>query len=104
VRGGQNDDIVLGGDGNDWLAGDLGSDTLTGGAGADIFHTHAAAGLDRVTDFSAAEGDRVYLLPGTVYTLAQQGADTVIDMGGGNQMVLVGVQLSSLPAGWIFGA
>jgi len=104
VRGGQNDDIVLGGDGNDWLAGDLGSDTITGGAGADIFHTHAAAGLDRIADFNASEGDRVYLLPGTVYSLSQAGADTVIDMGGGNQMVLVGVQLSSLPAGWIFGA
>ena len=52
----------------------------------------------------AAEGDRVNLLPGTAYTLSQQGADTLIDMGGGHQMVLVGVTLSGLPNGWIFGA
>jgi hypothetical protein len=32
------------------------------------------------------------------------GADTVIDMGNGNQMILVGVQLSSLTGdgNWIF--
>ena len=37
--------------------------------------------------------------PGTTYTVSQVGADTVIDMGGGNQMILVGVQMSSLPDG-----
>ena len=36
--------------------------------------------------------------------VAQVGADTVINMTGGGQMVLVGVQLSTLPDGWIFGA
>lgn len=104
VRGGQGDDSVSGGDGADFIAGDLGADTVSGGLGADIFHTHATAGLDRVTDFNAGEGDRVNLLPGTAYSLSQQGADTVIDMGGGNMMVLVNVNLASLPAGWIFSA
>ena len=50
------------------------------------------------------EGDRVMLDPGTQYTVAQVGADTVISMTGGGQMTLVGVTLSSLPSGWIFGA
>lgn len=104
VRGGQGDDVVSGGDGNDFIAGDRGSDTLTGGAGGDIFHAWSGAGLDRVTDFHAGEGDRVFLLPGAAPAVSQVGADTVIDFGGGNQMVLAGVQLSSLPAGWIFGA
>jgi Ca2+-binding RTX toxin-like protein len=103
IRGGQGDDVLKGDDGADWLAGDRGSDTLTGGAGADVFHAWSGAGLDRVTDFSAAEGDRVQLLPGEAPTLSQVGADTVIDFGGGNQMVLAGVQLASLPPGWIFG-
>ena len=40
--------------------------------------------------------------PGTVYTVSQVGADTVIDMGGGTEMILVGVTLSSLKDGWIF--
>ncbi|MCR5878896.1 calcium-binding protein [Phenylobacterium sp. J367] len=104
VRGGQGADTVSGGAADDWLAGDRGDDTLTGGTGADIFHTHGDAGLDRVLDFDAAAGDRVNLLAGTQYTTAQVGADMVISMAGGGQMVLVGVTLSSLPSGWIFGA
>jgi serralysin len=35
---------------------------------------------------------------------AQSGSDVVISMGGVGQMVLVGVQLSSLTGDWIFGA
>jgi Ca2+-binding RTX toxin-like protein len=108
VRGGQGDDSVSGGDGNDFVSGDRGSDTISGGAGADLFHGSQDAGIDRVLDFHLAEGDRVMLDPGTTYTLSQVGADTVIDMGAingqPNQMILVGVQLSTLTPGWIFGA
>lgn len=104
VRGGQQDDVLTGGAGDDWLSGDRDADTLTGGAGADVFHTFGDAGLDRVTDFNAAEGDRVQLDPGTQYAVAQVGEDTVITMAGGGQMVLVGVQLSGLTTGWIYGA
>jgi len=102
VRGGQGNDIVTGGAGDDWLSGDRGDDTITGGAGNDIFHGSQDAGVDRVADFGA--GDRVQLDPGTTYAVRQEGLDTVIDMGGGHRMVLVGVTLSGLPAGWIFGA
>ena len=104
IRGGQGDDVIYGDAGNDWISGDRGNDTMTGGAGADTFHTFSGAGIDKVTDFNAAEGDRVQLDQGTHYTVSQVGADTVIDMGNGDQMILVGVQLSSLPQGWIFGA
>ena len=104
VRGGQGNDIVNGGAGNDYVSGDKGDDTMTGGAGADIFHSFGDAGIDRVTDFSLAQGDRVQLDPGTVFTLSQVGADTVINMTGGGQMTLVGIQLSALTPGWIFGA
>jgi serralysin len=104
IRGGQNDDVIYGGAGNDWLSGDRGNDTLTGGAGADIFHSFAGAGIDRVTDFNLAEGDRVQLDAGFSYSVAQVGADTVVTMAGApsDQMILVGVQLSSLTPGWIF--
>ncbi|HEY3694322.1 calcium-binding protein [Phenylobacterium sp.] len=102
VRGGQGDDIVTGGAGNDWLSGDKGSDTVTGGAGADIFHSFGDAGLDRVTNFNRAEGDRVQLDPGSTYTVAQSGADTVISITGGAQMVLAGVSMASLTGDWIF--
>jgi Ca2+-binding RTX toxin-like protein len=102
VRGGQGDDVLTGGAGDDFVSGDRGNDTVSGGFGADIFHGSQDAGIDRVLDFNLAEGDRVMLDPRTTYTLAQVGADTVIDMGAGNQMILVGVQLSTLPSGWIF--
>ncbi|WP_334163472.1 FG-GAP-like repeat-containing protein [Phenylobacterium sp.] len=104
VRGGQNDDDVRGDAGDDYVSGDRGDDTVTGGAGADLFHTFGAADIDRVLDFNRAEGDRVLLDPGTTYTTAQVGADVVITMGGGGQMILVGVQLASLTGDWIIGA
>ena len=107
VRGGQGDDSISGGAGNDFVSGDRGNDTESGGTGADLFHGSQDAGIDRVLDFNQGEGDRVELDPGTTYMLSQVGADTVIDMGpsaGGapNQMILVGVQLSTLKDGWIF--
>jgi len=102
VRGGQGADVLRGGSGADFISGDLGDDTITGGSGADTFNSFGAAGVDRVTDFARAEGDRVRLDPGSTYTASQQGADTVIAVTGGAQVVLVGVQLSTLTGDWIF--
>ncbi|HEY8617025.1 M10 family metallopeptidase [Phenylobacterium sp.] len=102
VRGGQGDDVVRGGAGDDWLAGDRGDDTLSGGLGADIFHSHGDAGMDRISDFNLAEGDRINLLAGSTYAVAQSGADVVVSIAGGAQVVLAGVQVSSLTGGWLF--
>ena len=106
VRGGQGNDTLSGGDGNDFVSGDRGDDTMTGGAGADSFHASLGAGIDRVLDFNLAEGDRVQLDPGATYAVSQVGGDTVITLGGvaSDQVILVGVQMSSLTPGWIFGA
>lgn len=104
IRGGQGNDVLYGGDGNDWISGDLGDDTIWGGAGADTFHTSAGSGIDRIMDFSQAQGDRIQLDPGQTYTVSQVGADTVVDLGGGTQVILVGVQMSTLTSGWIFNA
>jgi Ca2+-binding RTX toxin-like protein len=101
VRGGQQDDVLFGGAGDDWLSGDRDADTMTGGAGADTFHSFAEAGLDRVTDFNRAEGDRVLLDPGTTYTVLEESGDVVVLMNGGGQLVLAGVSLSSLTGDWI---
>lgn len=100
IRGGQGPDLIDGGPGDDWLSGDRGDDTLTGGPGADTFHSFAGAGLDLVTDFSAAEGDHVELEPGTAYDLRQEGADTVVEMAGA-RLVLRNVRLAELPTGWL---
>lgn len=102
VRGGQNDDILRAGAGADYVSGDKGDDTVWGGAGADDFHSFGDAGIDRVMDFNLAEGDRVRLDAGTTYTVAQAGADTVVSMTGGGQVILVGVTMTSLTGTWIF--
>jgi serralysin len=102
LRGGQGDDSVVGGAGNDFISGDRGADTESGGGGADTFHGSQDAGVDKVLDFNIAQGDRVQLDPGTTYTVSQVGADTVIDMGGGNEMILVGVKMTTLTGNWIF--
>jgi serralysin len=105
VRGGQENDSISGGAGDDFMSGDKGSDTVSGGAGADIFHISSGAGLDRILDFSLAEGDRVHLDPGATYSVAQVGSDTVVTLASASdQMILVGVQASTLTPGWIFGA
>ncbi|HEY9237150.1 MAG TPA: hypothetical protein VIP08_19155 [Phenylobacterium sp.] len=117
VRGGQGNDMAFGDLGNDLVFGDLGNDTLhggegadtlsggqgddvlSGGAGADVFRLAAGEGLDRVTDFTAA--DQVVLAQGVAFTLRQEGADTVIDLGDEGRMTLTGVQLGLLPEGWL---
>ena len=75
---------------------------IQAGAGADTFHTFSGAGTDVVIGFDAAKGDHVQLDLGTHYTLSQSGADTVVDMGGGDELILRNVQLSTLSPGWIF--
>jgi serralysin len=104
VRGGQGNDSLLGDAGDDFLAGDRGEDTMAGGEGADRFHAFTGAGTDLVLDFDVAEGDRVSLEPGTVWSAAQVGADTVVTLGAAeDRIILVGVQMTSLGSGWIFG-
>jgi len=100
MHGGELEDTLRGDDGNDTLFGDAGRDTLDGGNGADLFMAQANSGDDRVLAFSAGEGDRVHVDAGTSYSVFQEDDDTIIQMDG-SKMVLVGVQLSTLPDGWI---
>jgi Ca2+-binding RTX toxin-like protein len=101
LRGGRGDDVLRGGAGADWLSGDLGNDTMTGGGGADSFHMVVGGGTDVVTDFTQSQGDRVVLDAGTGWTAAQSGADVVVSLAGGGQLILQNTQLDSLTSGWI---
>ena len=69
-------DVIDGGAGNDTIYGGVGTDYLTGGRGADTFVIGARSQYDIITDFNAAEGDRI-----------------VFDFGAGSQSVYSG-QLS----------
>jgi Ca2+-binding RTX toxin-like protein len=98
VFGGQDNDRLFGDDGNDALSGDLGADTLTGGAGADRFLFRLGAGVDVVTDFNPAEGDRVQLATGVNFTLTTVNGQAAIDLGA-DQIVLMGQSQAS--ADWV---
>jgi len=95
LYGYDGNDTVNGGAGADVIFGNDGSDILSGGTGADTFYFLASdTGTDTVTDFE----DDVDLLnlQFTDFTSTQQvldaasssGADTVIDLGAGNSIVL----------------
>lgn len=101
VRGGQGNDLLFGGSGNDFLSGDRGDDTVAGGSGADVFHASRDAGLDRIVDFNAGEGDRLMIDVGETYSISQLGADAVVAVSG-TQIVLVGVNAASLGSNVIF--
>lgn len=101
LNGNMADDHIVGGAGDDTIYGEGGSDTLWGGSGADAFHAFVGQGLDRVMDFSRAEGDRIVLKPGSTYSVAESGGDVIVSLGGDDQFVLAGVSLSSLTGDWI---
>lgn len=64
LHGGASSDLLYGDDGDDALYGGTGTNWLTGGAGADRFALTVDAfdgHADKITDFSAAQGDYLYL-------------------------------------------
>jgi serralysin len=101
MRGGQDNDSILGGAGNDWISGDRGNDIISGGKGADVFHASVGAQTDWIVDFSYAEGDRIQLDVGMTYIVKQVGAHTILDLGGGDQIVLADVASSTFSSDWI---
>ncbi len=61
LNGGSGADRLFGGTGGDRLDGGIAADLLSGGAGGDRFVFQARCGNDRISDFAAAEGDRLFL-------------------------------------------
>jgi Ca2+-binding RTX toxin-like protein len=98
IYGGKDNDTLAGDEGNDRLSGDLGSDRLTGGAGADTFVIRTGGGADTVTDFNAAEGDRILLATGQAYTFAVVGGSEVVTVGDAT-LTLTGV--TTFSADWV---
>ena len=101
IRGGQDNDLIFGGAGDDWIFGDRGDDTITGGAGADRFYIFAGAGVDRVTDFNAAEGDRVIIDGNLPYSISFVNGDAYISVGASDMMILSGVSSPTALGNWL---
>ena len=95
---------LLGGAGNDVLNGKAGNDVLFGEAGADTFVFEHGTGGDVIGDFQAGT-DKIDLSAmgftsfGQVQAaMGQNGADSFINLGGGDLVVLNGVAMTSLHA------
>jgi Ca2+-binding RTX toxin-like protein len=73
LNGTAGSDNIDGGAGNDTIVGGAGTDYLTGGRGADTFVFGAHSQYDIITDFNAAEGDRIVLAGGSSGTAAYTG-------------------------------
>lgn len=122
LYGGAGDDLVSGGDGADLLFGGAGNDQLLGGDGADTLYAgagddrissgdgsdrivfYAGGGDDIVTDFSV-EDDTLDLSAATtdftdLASLQAASSNTadglLIDLGGGDSVLLSGLALSDL--------
>ncbi|WP_193366881.1 family 16 glycosylhydrolase [Pelagibius marinus] len=97
------DNIITGGDGRQTLDGRGGDDVLIGGAGSDVFSVTAGNGSDLIVDFS---GEDVLRLFGTGFTafdevaarFTQQGDDAVLDLGGGEILVLADTAVADIAA------
>lgn len=94
--------------GNDRFTLSGGNDTVTGGSGADTFKFLGTSfGLDRITDFSTSDGDRIHVAGASGFaalTITNNAAgDRVISIGA-SKIILEGQAGLSLDAGdFIFG-
>lgn len=94
--GGQGSDRLSGEAGDDSLSGDLGNDGLTGGAGADKFLLRVGGGFDYITDFNAAQGDRIVVPLGTPYSTFDVAGEAYISINGEDMIKLIGVSVAQM--------
>ena len=95
-----------GGAGDDRLVGGRGDDVLSGGEGDDLFVFRDGDGADTITDFAAGNGSDDVIDLRQVSALetfddvqaaaSQLGNDTRIDLGGGDSITLLGVNVGDL--------
>lgn len=105
LTGSAHDDVLRGDAQDNVLRGGAGNDVLFGGAGDDIFHFEAGFGDDVISDFTAgpASGDVIELqglaitsFAALVAAATEDGADTVLDLGGAGAIRLTGIGLADL--------
>ena len=88
--GGVGVDRLAGGNGNDQIDGGAGNDNLAGGAGRDTFVFAPGDGNDTIQDFNIAF-DTIDILPGGLPVTSTVGTDTLLQLGGGDQVLLIGI-------------
>lgn len=115
LSGGQGNDTLTagagaqtldGGSGNDTLRSGPGQTVMTGGSGADTFvFDSRSGGSDKVMDFNLAR-DKILVqgiadapdLDAVLDTMIDLGGSTLINLGGGHPVLLIGVDAADLTA------
>ena len=105
-KGTKGKDKLVGTEGHDILRGLKGNDVMTGNGGPDHFVIEKRSGKDRITDFDAADGGDVLDLAKVdsvkhwrdlkKHHLDEKGDNVIIDLGGGNRVVLKNVDFDDL--------
>ncbi len=121
LSGGNNNDVLDGGTGDDALSGDQGNDKLNGGAGADTLEggrgrDQLTGGADADTFVFASNGNDDTIMDfedgldmidvsaiGSIsgfgdMTITQVGGNVLIDLDGGNDLTLIGVNAADIDA------
>lgn len=110
LQGGADDDWLYGGVGNDTLSGgagadrlwgDRGNDRLTGGDGADRFGFASGSGVDRISDFNYAAGDRIQLGAGMRHRVTSDSRGfAVVDLGHDDRVTLENIRRDQVNNSW----
>ena len=109
IRGSDGNDVLLGNGGDDFIDGGAGNDTLIGGAGIDSFgYSVTQGGADVISGFFVSN-EVIYFTengggevgPTSFQDLIDNyasdvGANVIFDIGNGNTLTLVGVNIADL--------
>ena len=108
IVGNRGNNLLSGAAGDDTLSGGAGNDTLSGGSGAGVFVFETESGSDVISDFDTDAGEVIDLTrlgfdedfaafkAGRMDENAD--GDAVVDLGGDNKIVLLGVGVDDLQA------
>ena len=103
LAGGDGNDDLHGGGGRDFVVGGAGKDDLTGGGGSDKFVLRQGSGIDTIKDLQS--DDRIDLrdygfasAEDVLDAFRQRGHDAVLDLGGGNKLIIKDTRVSQLDA------
>jgi hypothetical protein len=101
LAGGEGNDDLHGGGGRDFVVGGAGKDDLTGGGGSDKFVLRQGSGTDTIKDLQS--DDRIDLrdygfasAEDVLDAFRQRGHDAVLDLGGGNKLIIKDTRVSQL--------
>ncbi|HEX5776645.1 MAG TPA: M10 family metallopeptidase C-terminal domain-containing protein, partial [Caulobacteraceae bacterium] len=96
AKGGNGADTLIGNGVANRLQGNAGNDTLTGLGGADVFVFTAGGGADIVTDFVIGTDKLDASAFGSYISIAQSGADAVVNFTGTVSVRLTNITASNL--------